>query len=102
MKSQKRIIWEISNSAIHKWVDKNIHFSAAAKAPEIREWINFYGKFRISELHPLFRSLNKRIARWLRNKYRLKTYGHPNNLMKRIIALFKGRAPGQQCAECLK
>jgi len=88
MKSRKRIIGEIKKLAIHKWVDKDIHFIAAALASKIRGWINYYGKYRISELHPLFRALNKRIARWLRNKYRLKTYGHSYSLMKRIIASF--------------
>jgi hypothetical protein len=88
MKSQKRILGEIKKLAIHKWITKDIHFLANALAPKIRGWINYYGKFRLSELHPLFRALNKRIARWIRNKYRLKTYGHSYGLMKRIIASY--------------
>lgn len=88
MKSQKRIIRSVRKLAIHKWIDKDIHFIAASMAPMIRGWINYYGHFRLSELQPLFRALNKRIARWLRNKYRLRTYGHSYNLMKRIIASF--------------
>jgi RNA-directed DNA polymerase len=87
-KSQKRILGEIKKLAIHKWVDKDIHFLANALAPKIRGWINYYGKFRLSEMHPVFRSLNKRLARWIRNKYRLKTYGQSYGLMKRIIASF--------------
>ena len=88
MKSQKRILGEIKKLAIHKWINKDIHFLATALAPKIRGWINYYGKFRLSELHPLFRALNKRIARWFRNKYRLTTYGHSYGLMKRIIASY--------------
>lgn len=88
MKSQKRILGVIKKLAIHKWVNKDILFLANALAPKTRGWINYYGKFRISELQPLFRALNKRIARWLRNKYRLKTYGHSYGLMKRIIASY--------------
>ena len=88
MKSQKRIIGEIKLMAIQNWVSKDIHVLAHALAPKIRGWINYYGRFRLSELHPLFRALNKRIARWIRNKYRLKTYGHSYAIMKRIIASF--------------
>jgi len=88
MESQKRILGVIKKLAIHKWINKDIQFLANALAPKIRAWINYYGKFRLSELHPLFRALNKRIARWIRNKYRLKTYGHSYGLMKRIIASY--------------
>jgi group II intron reverse transcriptase/maturase len=87
-KSQKRILGEIKKLALHKWIDKDIHFLANALAPKIRGWINYYGKFRISEMQALFRLLNKRLARWFRNKYRLKTYGHSYGLMKRIIASY--------------
>ena len=87
-KSQKRILGEIKKLAIHKWIDKDIHFLANALASKIRGWINYYGKFRISEMQTLFRGLNKRLARWFRNKYRLKTYGHSYGLMKRIIASY--------------
>jgi len=87
-KSQKRILGEVKKLAIHRWINKDIHYLATALAPKIRGWINYYGKFRLSELQPLFRALNKRIARWIRNKYRLKTYGHSYGLMKQIIASF--------------
>lgn len=88
MKSQKRIVGEIKRLAIHKWIDKDIHYLANVLAPKIRGWINYYGKFRLSEMHPVFRALNKRLARWIRNKYRLKTYGLSYGLMKRIIASY--------------
>ena len=88
MKSQKRILGVIKKLAIHKWVNKDIQFLANALAPKIRGWINYYGKFRLSEMQPVFRALNKRLARWIRNKYRLKTYGHSYGLLKRIIASY--------------
>jgi group II intron reverse transcriptase/maturase len=88
MKSQKRILGVIKKLAIHKWINKDIQFLANALATKIRGWINYYGKFRLSEMHPVFRALNKRLARWIRNKYRLKTYGQSYGLMKRIIASY--------------
>lgn len=37
---------------------------------KIRGWINYYGKFRMSEMRKLFRLLHLRIAKWVRNKYK--------------------------------
>jgi RNA-directed DNA polymerase len=88
MRSQKRIIGEIKELAIHKWIYHDIQFLANTLAPIIRGWINYYGKFRLSEMQPLFRALNKRLARWLRNKYRLKTYGQSYGLLKSIITSY--------------
>jgi group II intron reverse transcriptase/maturase len=84
-KSQKRINGEIKKLAIHKWVYTDIQVLANTLAPKIRGWINYYGKFRLSELQPVFRRLNKRLARWMRNKYKLKTYGQSYGMLKRII-----------------
>ncbi|WP_316932843.1 group II intron maturase-specific domain-containing protein, partial [Alkaliflexus imshenetskii] len=38
--------------------------------PKIRGWINYYGKFRFSEMRKVFRVLNFRLMMWVRNKYR--------------------------------
>jgi len=85
MKSQKRIIGRLRELAIHKWVLYDIHRLANALSAMIRGWINYYGRFRISELGRVFRILNIRIAKWARNKYRLKTYAKSYGWLKRII-----------------
>ncbi|MEN8123038.1 MAG: group II intron maturase-specific domain-containing protein [Bacteroidota bacterium] len=36
----------------------------------IRSWINYYGKFRRSELHKVFRLLESRLVRWARKRYK--------------------------------
>ena len=84
-KSQKRINGELKKLAIQKWVSVDLQVLATFLAPKIRGWINYYGKFRMSEMHPVFRLLNKRLARWFRNKYKLKTYGQSYGMLKRII-----------------
>jgi hypothetical protein len=38
--------------------------------PKIRDWINYYGKFRFSEMRKVFRVLNCCLMMWVRNKYR--------------------------------
>lgn len=84
-KSKKRIIGELRKLAIHKWMSYDIHGLANALSSKIRGWINYYGKFRISELQSLFRLLNIRIAKWARWKYKLKTYSKSYGWLKRII-----------------
>ncbi len=84
-KSQNKIIDELRKLAFHKWSSYDLQGLADALAPKIRGWINYYGRFRISELQQLFRLLNIRIAKWIRWKYKLKTYAQSYGRLKRII-----------------
>lgn len=34
-------------------------------------WINYYGKFRKSELHGVFEVLDKAIMKWIKKKYKI-------------------------------
>ena len=85
MKSQKKITDKLRNLAIHNWVSEDIQRLADTLAPMIRGWINYYGRFRISELQRVFRSLNIRIAKWARKKYKLRTYAKSYGWLKRIF-----------------
>ena len=38
--------------------------------PYIRGWINYYGKFRISEMNPVFQLLRRRLVMWARKRYK--------------------------------
>ena len=38
--------------------------------PQIRGWLNYYGKFRMWEMHYVFRLLHSRLVRWARRKYK--------------------------------
>jgi len=38
--------------------------------PVIRGWVNYYGKYRLWELHKVFRMLHSRLVRWARRKYK--------------------------------
>ena len=37
---------------------------------KIQGWINYYGKYRLSDLRNVFRVLNQRLLRWVKNKYK--------------------------------
>jgi RNA-directed DNA polymerase len=87
-KSMKKIVGKLRDLAIQNWVSKDIHELATALSPIIRGWINYYGKFRISELQRIFRLLNIRIAKWARRKYKLKTYAKSYGWLKHITKLY--------------
>jgi RNA-directed DNA polymerase len=69
-KSQKRICEGLFKLKIHRMVHLTIDRIAVILKSKIRGWINYFGKFRRSDMHGLFRTLNFRLAQWVRNKYR--------------------------------
>ena len=69
-KSRVRIAKELVKMDIHRWVHHPISKIAELLKLKIRGWINYYGKFRMSEIRKLFRVLHARLTKWIRNKYR--------------------------------
>lgn len=69
-KSQKRIGEELFKLNIHRMVSLPIERIAEILKPKLYGWINYFGKFRMWDMHKVFRVLNYRLARWVRNKYR--------------------------------
>ncbi len=61
---------ELLKLKIHRRVDVSITTIAEIFNPKIRGWILYYSKFRKSEMWKLFKVINFRIAKWVRNKYR--------------------------------
>lgn len=87
-KSEKRINDELKRLAIHKWSGTDIQKLAKFLAPKLRGWLHYYGKFRISEMQRVFRLLNIRLAKWARNRYKLKTYSKSYGWLKRIMKFY--------------
>lgn len=69
-KSQKRIGEELIRLKIHRMVHLPIEKIAEILKSKTRGWINYFGKFRGSGMQKVFRVLNFRLSRWVRNKYR--------------------------------
>lgn len=69
-KNISRIGEELFKLNIHRWVHFSLSRVAELLNAKIRGWINYYSKFRKSELRKLFRVVNLRLAKWVRNKYR--------------------------------
>ena len=68
--SRRRIADKLGELKVEKLSFKSIVGIAQYLNPMIRGWINYYGKFRISTLHKVFRLLNKRLVRWARKRYK--------------------------------
>ena len=69
-KNQKRMTHALLKMRIHRMVHLNLTEIANILSPILRGWINYYGKFRKSSLYYLFRFINRRLGKWVRNKYR--------------------------------
>lgn len=69
-KSRSRISGELQAMKFHRWTHFPISKIAEILKLKIRGWINYYSKFRMSEMRKLFRVLHQRIVKWIVNKYR--------------------------------
>lgn len=64
--------WNLQSRA-----DKTIEDLARMFNKIIQGWINYYGRFYKSAMYPLFRHLNRKLAYWVRRKFkRFKRHGH--------------------------
>jgi RNA-directed DNA polymerase len=68
--SQRRINQTLFKMKLHRMVHLRLPDLAAIIADKVRGWVYYYGKVRMSEMHHVFRFLNMRLAKWVRNKYR--------------------------------
>ena len=69
-KSCSRIIGQWNQSKFYRHSSQSLQNIADKLNPQIIGIINYYGKFNINSLHNLFRNLNDKIAKWVRNKYK--------------------------------
>jgi len=69
-KKQKRINDLCFKMKVHRLTHFSIYQMAGMLNAKTRGWINYYGKFRKSEMWGMFNLLNLRLARWVRLKYK--------------------------------
>ena len=68
--SRKRIADRLEELEVEKMTFKSVVGIAQKLNPMIRGWIQYYGKYRMSSLHKVFRLLNQRLVRWARKRYK--------------------------------
>lgn len=68
--SKKRIAEKMRELKIETLTHNSIVGVAQFLEPYIRGWINYYGKFRIWEMNPIFQLLRRRLVMWARKRYK--------------------------------
>ena len=68
--SKKRIADKMEELDIVHLSHKSIVGVALFLEPYIRGWVNYYGKFRLSALNPIFQLLRRRLVWWARKRYK--------------------------------
>jgi len=68
--SCKRIADKLGELEVEKMTFKSVVGIAQKLNPRIRGWINYFEKFRLSNLHKVFKLLNQRVVRWARKRYK--------------------------------
>ena len=69
-KAAKAIRQEIRGWKLQLRSDKSLEDLARMFNPILRGWMQYYGKYYRSMLHPVFRPLNRRLVRWACRKYK--------------------------------
>ena len=73
-KAQSRIIDEWETLKVHRYSENELQDIATKLNPQLRGIINYYGKINLGGLRSLFRNLQFRLCKWVRNKYKLESY----------------------------
>ena len=74
-KAAKKIREAMRGWKLHLRSDKTLSDLARMFNPMIRGWVQYYGRYYRSMLHPVFRPLDRTLVRWACRKYK-KLRGH--------------------------
>lgn len=66
----KKASREVRRWRLHRQTGHTLAELARQINPVVRGWMQYYGRFYRSALHPLLRRINAYLMRWLRRKYR--------------------------------
>jgi RNA-directed DNA polymerase len=88
-KAQSRIIDNWKTLKLHKHSGNTLQDIAKRLNPQIRGIINYYGKIHLLGLRSLFRNLQFRLCKWVRNKYKLKNFSEGYRWLNRIQNQYK-------------
>ena len=88
-KNTARIISDLRKLNLHRCIHVPLSKIGEMLKSKIRGWLNYYAKFRKSELSKLFRVVNLRLAKWVSNKYRRFRRKHWYNSFKYLQGIAK-------------
>ncbi|PIP84004.1 MAG: hypothetical protein COR54_06475 [Elusimicrobia bacterium CG22_combo_CG10-13_8_21_14_all_63_91] len=61
---------EMRRWRLNLWSGDSLDYLARMRNPIIRGWINYYGRYYKSALHPVFKPLNRALVKWTMRKYK--------------------------------
>lgn len=70
-KAKKSVVREFRAWNLQRLSSMKVEAVARKINPQLRGWINYYGRFYPSEMNVLWRILDKRLVKWLRNHSKL-------------------------------
>lgn len=73
-KAQSRITDEWEKLKVHRHSENKLQDIANKLNTQLRGIINYYGKINLGGLRSLFRNLQFRLCKWVKNKYKLESY----------------------------
>ena len=82
--SKQRILSEIRKTNLHKWSDATLEDIANMLNPKLQGWINYYGKFSKYALMQVMVKLDKRLEKYLMNKYKMTSVWATIDMLKNI------------------
>jgi RNA-directed DNA polymerase len=69
-KATKEIRHTMRQWGLQRRSDKSLEDLSRMFGPQVRGWVNYYGRFRRSALYGVFRPLNQALMRWATRKYK--------------------------------
>ncbi|MEU1286655.1 group II intron reverse transcriptase/maturase [Kitasatospora sp. NPDC005856] len=83
--AQKKISAEVRSWRLHRRINLTVVDLARRINPMVRGWMQYYGAFYRSAMHPLLQRINAYLMRWIRNKYkRLRMFKKAHACWQRI------------------
>jgi hypothetical protein len=70
LQAAKKLRHTMRRWAVHRRSDKSLDDLARMFNPVLRGWLNYYGSYYRSALHPTFRCLDDHLTRWAKQKYK--------------------------------
>jgi RNA-directed DNA polymerase len=82
--SKQRILLEIRKTKLHKWSEATLEDIAVMLNPKLRGWLNYYGKFSKYAIMQVMVKLDKRLEKFLMNKYKIVSVWKSIDMLKNI------------------
>jgi RNA-directed DNA polymerase len=89
-KSQKRITASWANLDLLKSSELSLEKLSQRLNPQIRGIMQYYGKVNLHGLRKLFRRLQLRLCKWVRKKYKLRSYRKAHQWLSRMQESYPG------------